>query len=110
LGEGEFAKVYKGTYMGTDVAIKTISMRRHLDDPETKSDTFYSAEMEQVRNEALVMKLCSVHANVVDIYGYSMSIQKDSNPILIMQLMRYSLHKLIHNNNSIELSLKIGKN
>lgn len=100
IGVGGFAKVYPGKYKGIDVAIKVIDIYRNYDDPRLMPDKIYKAEMERVRDEAAIMKQCSIHTNIVDVYGYYRDEQKGPEPFIVMELMKSSLHKVIHERKS----------
>jgi serine/threonine protein kinase len=68
-------------------------------------DKFSQAELECVRNEAVIMKHCSIHRNVGDVYGYC-SFQKGSEPYIVMELMHWSLHRIIHEDASVDFSFR----
>ena len=103
LGSGGFAKVFKGRYQGIDVAIKVIDIYRNYNDIYKMPNNIYEAEIERVRDEAVIMKQCSIHCNIVDVYGYTIPAQKGAEPLIVMELMHWSLYSILHEEPNLAL-------
>ncbi len=105
LGSGGFAKVFKGQFHGIDVAVKVIDIYRNYNDILTMPNDIYEAEIERVRDEAIIMKQCSIHSNIIDVFGYTVPFQKGSEPLIIMELMHASMYSIIHDTSNMRTFL-----
>eukprot|EP01103_Thecamoeba_quadrilineata_P018218 TRINITY_DN6835_c0_g1_i1.p1 TRINITY_DN6835_c0_g1~~TRINITY_DN6835_c0_g1_i1.p1 ORF type:complete len:313 (-),score=22.55 TRINITY_DN6835_c0_g1_i1:108-1046(-) len=89
IGQGSFGKIYKGTWRGSPVAIKTL-----LPVKRGKS---------QLENEIHLIRTLS-HENVVRFLG---SLSYDDTPILITEYMeRGSLHEILRSPEDLSWSLR----
>lgn len=78
IGKGGFGKVFKGSWINTDVAIK------RLEKKNGKSDDAYMGDFKQYLGEITTMELCK-HDYVLPIYAYSLS--SDSPSCIVYQIM-----------------------
>lgn len=106
IGVGGFAEVFQGQYNNENVAIKVIDIYRNFDRIKTMPEDVFKAEYERVRDEAILMKQCSVHSNIVDVYGYCTPVERGSKPWIVMELMSYSLNMILHDLKEMPLLIK----
>jgi serine/threonine protein kinase len=72
LGQGAFGKVYKGTYDGVSVAIKTMS----------KENLKKIGQENQLENELKIHQMKLTHPNIIQFYDY---LQDNTNHYLVME-------------------------
>jgi serine/threonine protein kinase len=106
LGQGTFAEVFKGLYDNDDVAVKAVDIYRHIDRPAEMSEELYNAECNQVRDEAKLMRQCSVHSNIVDVIGYCPPLNIGSKPLIVMEQMHDSLSRILHQRKDLLLPFR----
>jgi serine/threonine protein kinase len=104
LGKGGFAEVFKGSYNKDEVAVKVIDIYRNYDRLDEMPLVIYQEECNRVQDEAMLMKQCSIHSNVVDVYGYCPPQISGSKPLIVMELMYASLNKILHQRTDLDIS------
>ena len=104
IGVGGLAEVFIGMYNNEEVAIKVIDIYRHVDRINAMSDAIIRSECERVRDEAIIMKQCSVHSNIIDVFGYCIPQDQGSKPLIVMELMSYSLNMILHDMKNMPVS------
>mmetsp|Transcript_43296 Transcript_43296/g.104650 ORF Transcript_43296/g.104650 Transcript_43296/m.104650 type:complete len:900 (+) Transcript_43296:87-2786(+) len=102
LGGGAFSDVFSGSYRNKKVAIK----RLKIDEQERSmiSAKKIKKDAKKIATEALLADRCSIHPNIVQIFGYHVAMKDEEHimeqPLVVMELMDTTLFAELHNQNS----------